>query len=127
MSNHFPPFGEDRAMALRVAAVVGAVNLIPPEWLFRTTRGGEGEALARHELAYLLHTACGLSLNRIGAVLGRDRSSVSYAVRAIEEGLDDTGRAERMERLTKIARELVEIGAAQDGAIASLVKRELAR
>lgn len=118
---------DDRADALRVAAVVGAVNLIPPEWLFRITRGGEGEATARHELAYLLHTGVGLSLNRIGAVLGRDRSSVSYAVRAVEESLDDAGRAERMERMTRLTRELVELGRAQDAAIDNLVQRERAR
>jgi chromosomal replication initiation ATPase DnaA len=33
---------------------------------------------------YLLHVGGGISLSRAGAAFGRDRSTVAYAVRAIE-------------------------------------------
>jgi chromosomal replication initiation ATPase DnaA len=116
----------DRAAALRVASIVAAQRLMAPEALFRATRGGEAEARARQELAYLLHTACGMSLNRVGAALKRHRTSVSHAVRQIEESLGDgeSGRAHRMERLSALAKEAVALGALEDEALAGLVALE---
>jgi len=116
------PFSPDMAKALRVASIVAGQHLMPNEAvLFRSTRGGEGEAPARHELAYLLHTACGMSLNRVGQVLRRDRSTISYAVRVVEESLEDFGRAARMERLSALTKEAVAIGALADEAAEKLI------
>lgn len=117
----------DKAAALRVASLVAGQWLMPNEAvLFRETRGGVAEAKARHELVYLLHVGPGISLNRIGKALGRDRSSVSYAVRAVEDSLEDAGRAHRMERLAAIAKELVELGALFDRALETAAEREVA-
>lgn len=113
----------DMAKALRVAAIVAAVHLRPTEPVFRSTRGGEGEAHQRQETQWLLHTACGMSLNRVAKVMGRDRSTISYANKQVEEALTDPGYAHRMERLAVLCKELVAIGAMQDEAVAA----ELAR
>jgi len=40
--------------------------------------------LARQVAMYLVHVACGISLGRVAAAFGRDRSTVAYAVRALE-------------------------------------------
>jgi hypothetical protein len=117
----------DMAKALRVAGIVGAAHLIPAENLFRTTRGGEREAEARQQFQWVLHTACDLSLNRVGKVCRRDRSTVSWAVKRVEESLSDPGRAAWLERLAVLAKELVSIGALHDAAVAKLLAREAAR
>ncbi len=40
--------------------------------------------LARQVAMYLVHVACGISLGRVAAAFGRDRSTVAYAIRALE-------------------------------------------
>lgn len=40
--------------------------------------------LARQVAMYLVHVACGISLSRVAAAFGRDRSTVAYAVRSLE-------------------------------------------
>lgn len=114
--------------ALRIASVVGALELlpvkaIPAEVLFRSTRGGEGEAFARHKLIYHLNTACGRSLNRVAAAIGRDRSTVSYAVRAIEDRRDEPGFDANLDREARICAELVEFGREYDLVLAEFIAR----
>lgn len=119
----------DRFAALRVAHFVAALYLRPVEGIFRGTRGQEDEARARQEVAYLLHTACGISLNRVGKALGRDRTTVSYAVRQIEDARTDPrfpGYDARLERLSELVADFVALGAAEDEATQKLVARERA-
>lgn len=52
------------------------------------SRGRAKAAFARQAAMYLAHVACGLSLTAVGHVFGRDRSTVSYACRRIEEARD---------------------------------------
>lgn len=111
--------------ALRVAQLVAGLWVMPAETLFRATRGGGAESHARHELYWLLHTACGLSIERVGEALGRRKDTVSHGVKKIEDALDDDGYAFRMERLGALAAEYVAIGALQDEAIAANVALEV--
>lgn len=113
----------DMAKALRVAAIVAAVRLRPTEPIFRSTRGGEGEARQRQEVQWLLHTACGMSLNRVAKVMGRDRSTISYANQQVEDELTEPGYAHRMERLAALCKELVAIGELEDDATAKALAR----
>lgn len=114
----------DMAKALRVASIVAAQHLMPNEAvLFRSTRGQAGESRARLEFYWLLHTACGMSLSRVGKVTsGRDRSTVSAGVRRIEDALSDRDYRLRMERLAELAREVVELGAMQDEATEKILR-----
>jgi chromosomal replication initiation ATPase DnaA len=45
--------------------------------------------LARQVAMYLLHVGCGLSLGRVSAAFGRDRTTISYAVKALELKRDE--------------------------------------
>ena len=118
----------DRHASLRAASIVAAQHLMKNEAvLFRATRGDGAESLARHELVYVLHVGAGLSLNRVAKALKRDRSTISYAVRMVEESLDDAGRAVRMERLVTLAKEAIELGAMHDRVLEELIERERSR
>lgn len=44
---------------------------------------------ARHVAIYLAHVVFGVSLTGIAAAFGRDRKSIAYACRAIEDARDD--------------------------------------
>ncbi len=46
-------------------------------------------ALARQVAMYLVHTSYGISLGRVAAAFGRDRSTVAHACRAVEERRDE--------------------------------------
>ena len=113
-----PQDSPDHNAALRVAAIVGALFLMPPEVLFRSTRGGAPEAYARLIFYWTMHVGAGMSLSRVAtAAAGRDRSSVSSGVRRIEEQMSDPGFSTFMEKLAALARDVVEMGALQDDAI----------
>jgi chromosomal replication initiation ATPase DnaA len=46
-------------------------------------------ALARNLAMYLAHVAFGMSLARVGSAFARDRTTVSYACKVIEDRRDD--------------------------------------
>jgi len=116
----------DARTARRAAHLVAGLNDMPVEPLYRKTRGGGAESHVRHELYWLLHNACGLSIERVGETVGRRKDTVSHGVKKIEDMLDDEDYALRMERLAALTTEFVKIAALQDEAIAKAVARELA-
>jgi len=80
-----PYFGRSRlALAMAGYALgVGHEELISP------TRSRARVALARQIGMYLTHVVWGVSLARVAALFGRDRSTVSYACAGIEDRRDD--------------------------------------
>lgn len=79
---------EDRARTdLAVSVAAAAVGAARAEVI------GNGRShravLARQVAMYLLHVGCSLSLGRVSAALGRDRTTVAYAVRTMEARRDD--------------------------------------
>ncbi len=48
-------------------------------------RGGRQAAFARHVVAYLCHVALGLSMTAVAVTIGRDRTTIAYACRRIED------------------------------------------
>jgi len=58
-------------------------------------RGSAAEATARQMAMYLAHVELGLSLSRVGASFGRDRTTVAHACARVEDRRDDP-RFERM-------------------------------
>lgn len=79
---------EDRARAdLAVAVAAAALGVSRQDVV---GRGRSYRAvLARQVAVYLLHVGCGLSLGRVSAAFGRDRTTVAYAARIIEHRRDE--------------------------------------
>jgi hypothetical protein len=99
--------------ARRAACLLAAYFDFPPEAFFRITRGGEGEAFGRHVLAYLLHTAADMSLNAVGQALGRDRSTISYAVKLVEDLREDEAIDATLGELSALLGRVLQLGRVQ--------------
>lgn len=67
-------------------------------------RGTPAVALARQIAMYLAHVGFALPFAAIGRAFGRDRTTVSYACRVIENRRDDIAFDSRMVRLEKLCR-----------------------
>lgn len=119
------PMTPDYAAALQCASIVGGQHKMPNEAvLFRRTRGVGAESWARLELYWLLHAACGLSLNAIGrALAGRDHTTISSGVKRIEEAMSDDDYRRYMEGLGELAKKAVALGALREAAMAKLLAR----
>jgi len=55
------------------------------------TRCRASVAFARQVAMYLMHVGCGFSLTEVGALFGRDRTTVSYACGIVEDRRDEPG------------------------------------
>ncbi|MGO4172315.1 helix-turn-helix domain-containing protein [Bosea sp. TAF32] len=73
---------------LAEAAVAGLAR-VPLAALRGATRGRQQVALARQVAMYLAHVTFGLSLTRVGACFGRDRTTVRHACALVEDRRDD--------------------------------------
>lgn len=79
----------DRAAAQLSAAVTSFALSVEAEEIFGDLRGSADVALARQAAMYLCHVAFELSLTRVAAAFGRDRSTVAHACHVIEDRRDD--------------------------------------
>jgi chromosomal replication initiation ATPase DnaA len=62
---------------------------VAPEYMLGPSRGSRYLSSARQDLYYLLHIAFGMSFTHISSKVARDRTSVSYGVRQVEERRDN--------------------------------------
>lgn len=101
----------DREVALGVACVVGFVEVMPPEAFFRQTRGGADESRSRQIMQTVLRRVLATpSMERMGKALGRDRSSVTHAIKLIEAGCNVSPELDAyVARLADLSRELLDI------------------
>ena len=83
-------------LASLITRIVAGEYRISLKRLFAGGRGNKKESLARHITVYLLHTLLSLSYKEISFVFGKDRTSISYACRIIEDLRDDPRFEERM-------------------------------
>jgi chromosomal replication initiation ATPase DnaA len=74
-----------RAIDVAISNVFG----IGPDRLWGGKRGVRDIAEARQVAMYLAHVCCGMSLTEVGAMFGRDRTTVSYACLKVECRRDD--------------------------------------
>ena len=72
-----------------VIALIAQEKHIPIRLLMHRSRCRTGTARARQLAMYLCHVAVGRSLQAVGEVFGRDRTTVSYACALIEDMRDD--------------------------------------
>lgn len=79
----------DRAAARLAADVAGYALDVPAAEIFDLKRGTVAAAFARQVAAYLCHVGFEMSLARIAAAFGRDRSTIAHACHAIEDRRED--------------------------------------
>lgn len=80
-------------LALHAVAVAWDVEA---QALLAPTRGDQDVALARQIAMYMAHVALGISLNQIGQILGRDRTTARHACRVVEDRRDEPAFDERV-------------------------------
>ncbi|MEQ9517828.1 MAG: helix-turn-helix domain-containing protein [Parvibaculum sp.] len=83
---------------LTCALVARAYNILSAD-LFRPTRGEARIAEARQVAMYLTHITFGMSLAAAARRFGRDRTTVAYACRQVEDRRDDDRFDLMLERL----------------------------
>jgi hypothetical protein len=71
-----------------VEALVGVALGVGLAEMRRPSRGRAPAAFARQTAMYLAHVHLGLTLERVGEHFGRDRTTVAYACRRIEDSRD---------------------------------------
>lgn len=79
---------EDQARGL-LAMSLASYALDVPLALMSDVRRSPAAAFARKVAMYVAHTGMGMTLGRVAAAFGRDRSTVASACRAIERQRDD--------------------------------------
>jgi chromosomal replication initiation ATPase DnaA len=79
----------DRASARLAAEVVSYALGVAADDILDAARGSATAAFARQVAVYLCHTGFELSLSRVAAAFGRDRSTIAYACHAIEDRRDE--------------------------------------
>ncbi len=75
---------------LVVEQAVAVVFQVPLQELRARTRRKAHVAFARQVAMYLTHVVCGITLTEVGMLFGRDRTTVAYACRIVEDRRDDT-------------------------------------
>jgi len=73
------------ALDLAMSSVLG----VETGALWHGTRGAKDIAFARQIAMYLAHVSCGMTLTDVGAMFGRDRTTVSYGCLKVEYRRDD--------------------------------------
>lgn len=73
-----------------VEQAVATTFQVPLRELRARTRRRASVALARQVAMYLAHVAYGLTLTQVGTLFGRDRTTVAYACRIVEDLRDDS-------------------------------------
>jgi len=82
-----------------IESVVAAVFEVDARELQARSRGSARTAFARQVAMYLAHVACGISLTDVGALFGRDRTTMSHACSLVEDKRDDPDLDCRLEHL----------------------------
>jgi len=95
---------QDRARARLAQQAVAFAFGERMEEIAAPTRGGRTAAHARQTAMYLAHVAFGMSLGRVAQAFGRDRSTVAYACRIIEEHRDEDDFDDCLDRLEEFLR-----------------------
>jgi chromosomal replication initiation ATPase DnaA len=79
----------DAAMAELAASVASYALGVPQDEIIDDERGSPRAAFARQVAMYLCHVGFELSLTRVAAAFGRDRSTAAHACHAIEDRRDE--------------------------------------
>jgi len=80
---------KDKQYADLAAGLVGYAMQVSPVDIMKSKRGVAKVAHARQVAMYTVYVSFGISLARVAAVFGRDRSTVAYACHQIEDSRDN--------------------------------------
>ena len=94
----------DEARARLTREAVAFTFGIEPDAIEGPTRGASHIALARQVAMYLTHISFELSLSRVAAAFGRDRTTASHACHVIEDRRDDPEFDAQLDRLEAFLR-----------------------
>jgi len=99
---------KSNTQAFELLELVAIERGISPAELLVRHRGPASVAAARQLAMYLIHTTLGENMGKVGAFFGRDRTTVAYACRVIEDRRDEGDAAfdEELARLEQAANEL---------------------
>jgi hypothetical protein len=81
--------GRDVKLAAFVVQLVALSTDVGAGAIASTSRQCADAARARQIAMYLVHTACEWRLARVASAFGRDRSTISYACRRVEDQRED--------------------------------------
>lgn len=102
--------GEEHHRYCRIAARLAANHYeVTQRELFARSVRTRRVARARHVAIYLAHVAFGVSLGAAAAAFGRDRKTVAYACRVIEDARDAPAFDAALAGLERTARVLLEL------------------
>lgn len=76
------------------------------EDLMLETRGRKDVACARQVMMYMAHITFGLTLGEVGRLYNRDRSTVGYACRKMEDLRDNPGHDRMLEHFERAIRDM---------------------
>ncbi len=93
-----------RDLRSNLGRVVGFAFDVSQSDLDSPTRREAPIAFARQVAMYLAHVGFGLSLTEVGALFGRDRTTVAHACERIEDGRDDARLDRCLDVLEAVAR-----------------------
>lgn len=101
-----------------VIRLVSTLEKVRLDDMTGNSRGRADVCLSRHIAMYLMHTVFSCPFHRVAAFFGRDRTTISYACRLIEDARDDQEfdrRLEVMENLLVSAKALLDLASDQAG------------
>lgn len=101
-SHSAAPSPDPETIRSRVAAYVIADFGITADELAFGSRGSPRASLARQVAMYLCHVGFALSFEGIGRLFHRDRTTVAYACRVIEERREDVWFDSRIVALERV-------------------------
>ena len=90
---------QDSDYAQLAGALVGFALGINADQIFAPGRGSAATIFARQVAIYVTTTAFGMSLARVGRAFNRDRSTIGYACRFIEDRRDDSDFDDWLEQI----------------------------
>lgn len=86
----------EKLLATFVNQMVASAFELPSERLLRYDRGNAKATRARQIAIYLMHTGLSFSLAKISRIYNKDRTTVSYACRLIEDLRDSPAFDDRL-------------------------------
>ena len=106
-----------RACAAAAREIAASSFDLTPDRLLARERGKAYVSLARQVAMYLTHVVCSVSLQDVGHLFRRDRTTASYACRRIEDLRDDRyfdAQLEQLEMRLKIRLEQLRVTQLRD-------------
>ena len=84
-----PDYRRDRLTVAFITSLVGLATDMPARDILARSRSTQAATRARQMAIYLAHVTLSWPLARVAQAFGRDRTTASHAVRAVEDLRDD--------------------------------------